>query len=154
MHTCASPYVWQLFASSDTARRISKLPPSIVETFYFTALLEAGQRCNNLGDRIHNRAGLGGRSTTTVFGNVTFLHRRIGTYYCCFLERPQDKPRKTITLLTHLALIGNLGLSGDIHIIKCRLSLTQSIKYCFMLSHVSSCPGRAYGHTLYASISH
>lgn len=25
---------------------------------------------------------------------------------------------------------------------RCRLSLTQSTKYCFMLSHVSSCPGR------------
>lgn len=43
----------------------------------------------------------------------------------------------------HLALTGNLGFSGDMHMIRCKLSLTQSMKYCFMLSDVSSSPGLA-----------
>lgn len=43
----------------------------------------------------------------------------------------------------YLALMGNFGLSGDMHMMRCRLSLTQSTKYCFILSEVSSCPGRA-----------
>lgn len=46
--------------------------------------------------------------------------------------------------MPYLALMGNLGLSGDMQRMRCRLSLTQSTKYCFMLSQVSSCPGRAW----------
>ena len=41
------------------------------------------------------------------------------------------------------ARTANFGFIGDIHIIKCKLSRTLSIKYCFKLSCVSSNPTRS-----------
>ncbi len=35
-----------------------------------------------------------------------------------------------------------LGLRGDMHKTRCRLSLTESTKYCFILSCVSGSPGK------------
>lgn len=56
-------------------------------------------------------------------------------------KNSRGENRKEV-VVSHLALMGNFGLSGDMHKMRCRLSLTQSMKYCFMLSQVSSCPGR------------
>mmetsp|Transcript_21766 Transcript_21766/g.45614 ORF Transcript_21766/g.45614 Transcript_21766/m.45614 type:complete len:253 (+) Transcript_21766:2851-3609(+) len=41
------------------------------------------------------------------------------------------------------ARIGNFGFIGDMQRMMCKLSRTQSVKYCFKLSGVSSLPGRS-----------
>ena len=41
---------------------------------------------------------------------------------------------------------GNLGLSGDMQSMRCRLSRTQSVKYCLSASAVSGAPGRSLAY--------